>query len=281
RAYFFFTRMRFVIAIVLIPPFPHRTRKGWGTLRSMIFLFRTRFDDSVHVGISHALGGADHAFRQLVKSDFSVRVNFHDAAQHQAFNVRTQAANVSGEFQRQHGNGAVREINGGSALARFFVNGRAIVHVLGHVGNVDLKLIVAVIEPRDQHGIVKVARGLAVNGHDREVAEVAARGDFLLRDDGVDLLRFFQHLRWENVRDMVLADDHLHVNAEIVFIAENFGDASAGALGGGRPLDDFYFDDDVFQVIPGFALGFFAQDAVWGLAAGIFRSWSLGDRVIG
>ena len=103
------------------------------------------------------------------------------------------------------------------------------------------------------------------------MAEVAARGDFFLRDDGVDLLRFFQHLRGEDVRDVVLADDHFHVNAEIVFIAENFGDASARALRGGRPLGDFYFDDDVFQVVPGLALGFFAEDAVGRLAgAGMF-----------
>jgi hypothetical protein len=71
---------------------------------------------------------------------------------------------------------------------------------------------------------------------------------------------------------MVLADDHLHVNAEVVFIAEDFFDASAGALRGGRPLSDFYFYDDVFQVVPGFALGFLAEDAVGALAGGMFGS---------
>jgi len=139
---------------------------------------------------------------------------------------------------------------------------------------VDLKLVITVLEARDEHGIVKVAGGFAVNGDDGQMAEITARGDFFLRDDGVDLLRFFQHLRGKDVRDMVLADDHLHVDAEIVFIAEDFSDASAGALCGGRPLRDFYFDDDVFQVVPGFALGFFAEDPVRGLAGGVFGSGS-------
>ena len=99
---------------------------------------------------------------------------------------------------------------------------------------------------------------------------------------GCDLLRFFQHLRGEDVRDVVLADDHFHIDAEIIFITQDFCDASAGALRGGRPLDDFDFDDDFFQVVPGFLpLGFFAENTVWRLAGGMFGGGSFADLVIG
>src|SRR5579859_3768294 len=85
-----------------------RTRKGWGT---------QAFDDGVHVGIGHALGGADHAFSQLVKKDLAVAVDFHDAGEDEALDLRAERADVSGELKREHGHGAVRKIDGISAAA--------------------------------------------------------------------------------------------------------------------------------------------------------------------
>ena len=68
------------------------------------------------------------------------------------------------------------------------------------------------------------------------------------------------------VREMEFANDDFDVDAEVVFAAEDFGDASAGILRGGGPVGDFDVDDYAFEIVPvGVAGGFFAQHAVDGV----------------
>ena len=67
------------------------------------------------------------------------------------------------------------------------------------------------------------------------------------------------------MRQVEFADHDFDVDAEIVFAAEDFDDASAGTLGGGGPVGDFHVDDYAFQIVPvGAARGFVAEDAVYG-----------------
>ena len=74
-------------------------------------VFATRcgvaFDDGIHGGVSHAISGADHAFVDFVAGDLALVVNLHGAGEHEAVDLRAQAANVGREFERQHGHGAV------------------------------------------------------------------------------------------------------------------------------------------------------------------------------
>ena len=60
----------------------------------------------------------------LVADDLAVVVDLHDAGEHQAIDLRTQAADVGGEFDRQHGHGAIGEVDGGAAQARFLIERR-------------------------------------------------------------------------------------------------------------------------------------------------------------
>ena len=50
------------------------------------------------------------------------------------------------------------------------------------------------------------------------------------------------------MRQVEFADRDLDVDAEVIFAAEDFGDAAAGILRGARPVGDFYVDDDAFEV---------------------------------
>jgi hypothetical protein len=62
-----------------------------------------------------------------------------------------------------------------------------------------------------------------------------------------------------------LADHDFDVDAEVGFFAENFDDASAGALGGAWPLGNFYVDYYAFEILPvGVDCGFVAYDPVVG-----------------
>ena len=58
------------------------------------------------------------------------------------------------------------KVNTRAAQASFKVERRARQHVRAYISNVDLQLPVAVRQPLHQHGVVKVARGFAVDGDD-------------------------------------------------------------------------------------------------------------------
>jgi len=85
----------------------------------------------------------------------------------------------------------------------------------------------------------------------------------------------------------MLADHDFDVDAEVVFCAENFDDASAWLLRGAGPVGDFYVDDYAFQILPvGVDLCFVTDDSVWdfffcgvGDSVGeIFTTGALGTR---
>ena len=132
----------------------------------------------------------------------------------------------------------------------------------------------------DENGVVEVAGGLAIDGDDGQVAEVAAVGD----DFGVEMgdsAGFGENLVGKDAREMVLADDHLDVDAEVVGMAENFDDLAAGGTSGRGPGGDFNVDDETFEiariVVAGMEASFFAEDAVWcGVVLGAGSSASKG-----
>jgi len=135
--------------------------------------------------------------------------------------VRAQAADISGEFERQHGDGAVGEVDAGTAQAGFLIERGVGCDVLGDIGDVDLQFEIVVGQLADQDCVVEVAGGFTVDGDDGESAEVAAAVEFAGGDGGWNLLRFFQSRGGEMVREMKFADDDFDVNAEVVFAAED------------------------------------------------------------
>ena len=100
----------------------------------------------------------------------------------------------------------------------------------------------------DENSIVEVTRGLAIDSDDGQVAEVAAGGD----DFGVEMgdsAGFAEDLVGKDAREMVLADDHLDVDAEVVWMAENFDDLATGGPSRRRPCGDFNVDDETFEIV--------------------------------
>ena len=78
------------------------------------------------------------------------------------------------EVGREHGDGAVGEVDAGATEAGFEIERGAGADVVADVGDVDLEFEVAVGEGLDEDGVVEVAGGFAVDGDDGEVAEVSA-----------------------------------------------------------------------------------------------------------
>src|SRR5579872_1996242 len=224
------------------------------------------FEDGVDRGVGHALGGANHALAQVVLDDLTAVVDLHDAGEHEAVELRAQAADVGREFEREHGHGAVGKVDTGAAQAGLLIEGTRGRDVLRDVGNVDLQLEIIVGQHADQDGVVEIAGSFAIDGNDRQSAEVATAAEFRAWDRRGHLLRFFERGRGKMMREMEFADDDFDVDAEVVFAAEDFDDASAGRLSGRGPVGDLYVDDCAFEVGPVIVAGdFVAEHAVDGL----------------
>src|SRR5207237_2156177 len=99
-------------------------------------------------------------------------------------------------------------------------------HVVGHVGDVDLKQVVSVGQALHVDRVVKIFGGLAVDGHDGERAKVAPAFSVKLGSKLRRGLRLGQHLGWEAVRQVELADDDLDVHAEFFAASQNFDHAA-------------------------------------------------------
>ena len=141
--------------------------------------FLVALENGVDVGVGHAGGGADDALDDLEGLDAAGGVELDEATEDQAVFRGAEAANAGGELVGEHGNGAIGEVDAGSAKASLEVEVGRRAHVFRDVGDVDLELVAGAVGVfTDQDGVVEIAGGFAVDGDDGQGAEIAARGDF-------------------------------------------------------------------------------------------------------
>ncbi len=203
-------------------------------------------DHAIHVGVGHALDRADHAGGELGARDRAVVVELQQGALHQTILARLERADAVGQILRQHGNGAIGEINGGAAQARLAIERGIALHVMRDVGDVHLQ-IPAVRAALDVDGVVKIARGFAVNGDDGKIAKIAAAvglrgGDGLGRG-----LRLVDHVFREAMRQVVLANHDFDVDAEFVRPAEDFDDAARRGHAAAREARDLHVNHGAIE----------------------------------
>jgi hypothetical protein len=192
-----------------------------------------------------------------------VVIDFHDAGEDEAVNLRAEAADVGREFERKHGDRAVGEVDAGAAEAGFLIECGTGGDVLSDVGDVNLQFEIVVGQLADQDRVVEVAGSFSVDGDDGERAEVAAAAEFGRRDGSGNFLGFVQDCGGEMVREVEFADDDFDVDAEVVLAAEDLRDTAARALRRTRPVGDFYVDHHAFEVdVVVVAGGLVAQDSV-------------------
>src|SRR5262249_39650535 len=162
----------------------------------------------------------------------------------------TQAADVGGEFERQHWDGTVGKVDAGPAQARFLIERAVFGHVLRHIGDVYLQFVIAVFESANEDRVVEIAGCLAVDRNNREVAIVAPPTLLARADHVLDRLSFRERLCREVVRQVVLADHDLDVDPEVFFVAEDFNHSASRILRRRRPVGNFDVDDHAVEVVP-------------------------------
>ena len=106
-------------------------------------------------------------------------------------------------------------------------------HVVGHVGDVHPDFPMAVLQLLDAQGVVEVLGVGRVDGEGGDVAEVAATGNFVLRDNLADALRFGLHFLGEFKGQTELSHDG--VNLRLVAtgspeVADNLAHRLAAAV---------------------------------------------------
>ena len=126
----------------------------------------------------------------------------------------------------------------------------------------DLELIAAVGTVGDEDCVVEVSCRLAVDGDDREAAKIPTTRNLGEVEMG-DGAGFGEDFFRKDARELMLADHHLDVDAEVVGMAQNFDDAAYGGAGWRGPTGDFDVDDQALEgVVRGGGGSLGAQDAV-------------------
>ena len=178
--------------------------------------FGVAFENRVDFGVGHARGRADYAFDDFEAFNAAGRIKLHDATEDQAVFMGAKAADVGGEFLRQHGDGAIGKVDAVAAQTGFQIEGGVGLDVFGHVGDVDLELVAAVGAIGDENGVIEVAGGFAVDGDDGQAAEIGAAGDYHLGRDARLMRASARTFSGKTRGKLVLANHHLHVDAKVI-----------------------------------------------------------------
>src|SRR6202165_251041 len=151
-------------------------------------------------------------------------VEFHERAHDQAILARLERTHAIRKGLRKHRNGAIGEVNGGSAETSLPVESALRSNVVRYIGDVDLQVPAAIGAMLYVDGVVEIARGLSIDGDDRQVAEILAARTLDFTHGTRAMLRFMQNFGGEYMREMMLANDDLGVNAELAGTPENLDD---------------------------------------------------------
>ena len=138
------------------------------------FVLGEVLQEAVGLLVGEALDAADDGVRELGLHETSIGCEFTDDRLHQAIFGFDERAEAAGERMREHRDDRADKVGGVAAFARLDVEGRAALHVGGHVGDVDADAHVAVRHALDGQGIVEILRVIRVDGDRRNLAEVLA-----------------------------------------------------------------------------------------------------------
>jgi len=138
-----------------------------------------------------------------------------------------------------------REVDRVAALVGLAVQRVAGADVVAHVGDRDPELEAAA-HALAVHRVVEVLRGLAVDGDERELAQVPAALEVLRGHRLRELARGLERLARPFVRQVVLAQRDLDLHPGIGVVAEHLDDAADGLGVLGRLLHDLGHHDLAF-----------------------------------
>ena len=156
-------------------------------------------------------------------------VELHDATEDEAVFVGAQAADIGRKLLRQHGDGAVGEVDAVAAEAGFEIErgaGQNVLRRRRRCGPATRSRRRGRVHARGQRrqNRFAVSPSMVTMGSDAEVGSAGGFGGIEMGDGA----GFGEDGLGKDARQLVLADHHLHVDAEIVGGAEDLDDAAMG-----------------------------------------------------
>src|ERR1700723_2589322 len=142
-----------------------------GKLRSRL---RVPIEHTLDLGIGHSHRAANDSLADFISQYLAAAIDLHHAAEYQPILIRPETTDAARELRRQHWHCAVSEIDRRSAKACLEIKRRSRPYVVTHICDVNLQLVVSIRQQSHQHGIVKIARGLAIDRDDLQPAKVSS-----------------------------------------------------------------------------------------------------------
>ena len=145
---------------------------------------------------------------------------------HQPVDPGIETADPVREPLREHGDGALGEVNGGAPLEGFPVEWALFGDVVSDVGDMNSQEKVAVVEDLNLHRIVEVTGRLAIDSDDVFVSEIGPARDRSLGHLDWNALCFLEDVLRKRVRKLVLGDNDAHIDTGLIHLPQNLGDSS-------------------------------------------------------
>ena len=180
--------------------------------------------------------------QNLIVLHLGLLVHLEDDAEGKFVFVGAQGAEVVAQAFRQHGYGAVYQVDTGATLQGLLVYGRTLGDIVAHVRYVHthfverLARVATVLQHLYADGIVKVLGIVRVYGEGEHVAHVAAAVDFLLGNLLGDAVGYGLHVLGVGVRQAELRQDGMHLGIVLASASQNVHHLADGVLGAFRPL---------------------------------------------
>ena len=118
-----------------------------------------------------------------------------------------------------------------------------------NIGDMDLQVPAAVFAAFDVNRVVEVSRRFAINGNDRQAAKILPLSQLLFGGKLCTMIGFCQNGARKFVRQMMLANNDLGVDAQFPGAAENFQHAAARRGTRARKAKDLNVHDRAIEFV--------------------------------
>ncbi len=244
-----------------------RQHRGVFAAQATPLLAFGRLEHRADLSVGQPGVGAHQPLVELVAADLAFLRDVHLADHAEAIDVGVDRTEAVGEQLRKHRQHLPREIDRITPAARFDVERRIDADVIGDVGDCDDQLPAARLGAIGMHRVVEVLRILAIDGDQRQVAQVDTSMLVLLQHFSGDASNLRFDLVGEIRGQVVFADRDLDLHPRVHPLTEDFdhftlgpcpkrgllGDANRhylavpSTVGGGRRYQHLMSDAGVFR----------------------------------
>src|SRR5207253_2359562 len=207
------------------------------------------FEDRADLVVGQTSLGVDHRFVELVIGHFAGFRDGHLAHHGQTVDFRVQRAQAVGQLLRQHRDNALGEVHRVAAYLRLGIQRRTYLHIAGNVGDGHVQLPATGEQAQLARlgfaidRVIEVARIFAVDGDERQMAQIDALLFVFLFDLRLELGGFFEHRFRPDVRNVISTQRDVDFHARRHVVAHYLDHVTLRLEAWRWPVSDLHFDE--------------------------------------